>query len=53
MAKTFVCERDGVVIRGKDDEEMVANVEQHIATAHPDLVGKVSREDIVAAATHE
>ena len=51
MAKEFECERDGVVIRGADDEEMVANVERHIAEAHPDLAGKVSREDIVAAAT--
>ena len=51
MAKEFECERDGVVIRGADDEELVANVERHIAEAHPDLAGKVSREDIVAAAT--
>jgi hypothetical protein len=28
----------------------VAKVECHIAEAHPELVGKVSREDIVAAA---
>jgi hypothetical protein len=51
MAKQFECERDGTVIRGADDEELAANVERHIAEAHPDLVGKVSREDIVAAAT--
>ena len=51
VAKEFECERDGVVIRGADDEEMVANVERHIAEAHPDLAGKVSRQDIVAAAT--
>jgi hypothetical protein len=50
MAKEFECERDGVVIRGGDDDELVANVERHIAEAHPDLVGKVSREDLVAAA---
>jgi hypothetical protein len=50
MAKEFKCERDGVVIRGADDDELVANVERHIAAAHPDLVGKVSREDMVAAA---
>jgi hypothetical protein len=49
MAKELECERDGVVIRGADDDELVANVERHIAEAHPDLVGKVSREDIVAA----
>ena len=51
MAKEFECERDGVVIRGADDDQLVANVERHIAEAHPDLAGKVSREDIVAAGT--
>jgi hypothetical protein len=50
MAKEFECERDGVVIRGADDDELVANVERHLAQAHPELVGRVSRKDIVAAA---
>jgi hypothetical protein len=50
MAKEFECERDGVVIRGANDDELVANVDRHLAEAHPDLVGKVSREDILAAA---
>jgi predicted small metal-binding protein len=50
MAKEFECERDGVVIRGADDDELVANVERHIAEAHPDLIGKVLGEDILAAA---
>jgi uncharacterized protein YndB with AHSA1/START domain len=51
MAKEFECERDGVVIRGADDDELVASVHRHLAEAHPDLVGRVSREDIVAAAS--
>jgi hypothetical protein len=51
MAKTFECERDGVVIRGADDDELAANVDRHVAEAHPDLVGKLSRDDILAAAT--
>jgi predicted small metal-binding protein len=50
MAKTFECERDGVVVRGADDDELVANVKRHVAEAHPDLVGKLSRDDILAAA---
>jgi hypothetical protein len=50
MAKEFECERDGLVIRGADDDELVASVECHIAEAHPDLVGKVSGQDILAAA---
>jgi predicted small metal-binding protein len=48
MAKQFTCERDGLVIRGAHDDELVARVERHIADAHPDLVGKLSREDILA-----
>jgi uncharacterized protein YndB with AHSA1/START domain len=47
----FECERDGVVIRGADDDELVASVHSHLAEAHPDLVGRVSREEIVAAAS--
>jgi hypothetical protein len=50
MAKVFECERDGEVIRGENDDELVAKVERHVAESHPDLVGKVSREDILAAA---
>jgi len=50
MAKEFECERDAVVIRGADDDELAAKVEHHIAEAHPDLVGNVSRDDILAAA---
>ena len=43
MAKEFECERDEVVICGAGDDELVANLERHIAEAHPDLVGKVPR----------
>jgi uncharacterized protein YndB with AHSA1/START domain len=50
MPKKFECEGDGVVIRGTDERELVANVERHLAEAHPDLVGKVLSEDILAAA---
>jgi hypothetical protein len=51
MEKTFTCERDGTVIRGATDDELVANVERHVRDAHPDLVGKLSRVDILATAT--
>jgi len=50
MAMEFTCERDGVVIRGEDDAELMANVEGHVADAHPDLVGALSREQILEAA---
>ena len=48
MVKVFVCERDGFEMRGETDEELADQVEQHIARAHPDLVGKLSRGDILA-----
>lgn len=48
MAEMFTCERDGSVLRGANDDELAAQVERHIADAHPDLVGKLSREDILA-----
>jgi hypothetical protein len=50
MTKVFECQRDGVVIRGEDDAELLANVERHVADAHPDLVGKLSRDDVLAIA---
>ena len=50
MAKVFECERDGAVIPGEDEDELVVNVERHVAEAHPDLVGKLSREQILAGA---
>lgn len=48
MAKVFTCERDGFVMRGETDDELAAQVERHIAEAHPDLVGKLSRGEILA-----
>jgi hypothetical protein len=51
MAKIFNCEVDSTVIRGADDDELVANVESHLREKHPDLVGKLSRDDILATAT--
>ena len=40
----------GTDVSGETDDEIVANVEQHIDEVHPDLVGKYSREDIIAMA---
>jgi hypothetical protein len=50
MAKEFTCEEDGVVIRGQTDEELVANAEQHLRESHPNMVGKLTRSDILAMA---
>jgi hypothetical protein len=48
MAKVFTCERDGLVMRGQTEDALAAQVERHIAQAHPDLVGKLSRAQILA-----
>jgi hypothetical protein len=44
----FTCELDGSVHRGETEDDLVAQVERHIAETHPDLVGKFSRDDIRA-----
>lgn len=49
MAKLVNCEC-GQVVRGNTDDELIANVEAHINRDHPDLVGKLSRDDILAMA---
>ena len=44
---TCVC---GKILEGKDDDELWAKAQAHVAADHPDLVGKVSRDDILARA---
>jgi hypothetical protein len=44
---TCVC---GGGVRGETDDELSENGQEHIATDHPELVGKVRREDILAQA---
>jgi predicted small metal-binding protein len=51
-AKVINCEC-GQVVRGETDDELVANVEEHVRSDHPELVGKMSREDIIAMAEAE
>ena len=40
----------GLVVEGDDDDELWEKAQVHLAADHPDLVGKVSREDILAQA---
>jgi predicted RNase H-like HicB family nuclease len=49
MSYTINC-TDGVVVRGETQEELLENAEAHIREAHPDLVGKVTREELLAQA---
>ena len=50
MAKVINCD-DGVVIRGESDDELVANAEAHIRSAHPELAGTMTRDQILGMAT--
>lgn len=49
MAKIINCD-DGFVVRGQTDDELIANAERHLREAHPELVGKVTREQLLAQA---
>ena len=40
----------GLIVEGDDDDELWENAQQHMRDDHPDLVGKVLRDDIVAQA---
>jgi predicted small metal-binding protein len=46
MAKQIKCEC-GFVAHGQSEDEVVDVIRAHMAADHPDLVGKVSRDDLV------
>jgi predicted small metal-binding protein len=48
-AKVINCEC-GQTVRADTDDELVAKVEGHVQADHPELVGKLSREDVLAMA---
>jgi predicted small metal-binding protein len=52
MAYVINCEC-GFVVRAETKDELVSNAEKHIQDAHPDMVGKVSREDLLAMAEEQ
>ena len=49
MALRIIC-MCGYVILGDDDDEFWRNAIDHMAVLHPELVGSVTREDILAQA---
>jgi hypothetical protein len=49
MGKLINCEC-GQVVRGATDDELVAAAEAHIGRDHPELVGKVTRDDLLGMA---
>jgi hypothetical protein len=52
MSKIINCEC-GQVIRAGDDDDLVAQVDDHIKTEHPDLVGRLTREDVLNMAEEQ
>jgi predicted small metal-binding protein len=49
VAKVINCEC-GYTVRGETDEELLAGAQQHMQDAHPDMVGKVSDEQLLSMA---
>jgi predicted small metal-binding protein len=45
VAVQITCEC-GYVVRGQSDDEVVSGAREHMRTDHPDLVGKVSDDDL-------
>ena len=48
-AKVLNCEC-GQTVRAETDDELVSKVDAHVRQDHPELVGKLSREDVLAMA---
>ena len=52
MAKLINCEC-GQVVRGRNDDELVAAAIAHVNSDHPELLGKLTREDVLAMAEED
>lgn len=52
MGKLINCEC-GQVVRGRNDDELVAAATEHVNREHPELVGKLTREDVLAMAEED
>jgi len=46
VAKQITCEC-GHVIRGETEEEVVTGAREHMRQDHPELLDKVSRDDLI------
>jgi predicted small metal-binding protein len=49
MAKAVDCPC-GETLRGETDDELVANVEAHVKSDHPDMVATMTRDKIMEMA---
>jgi predicted small metal-binding protein len=47
MSYVINCEC-GATVRAENEDSLVSQVEQHVADAHPELLGKMTRDDILA-----
>jgi hypothetical protein len=52
MAKKVDCPC-GEIVRGESDDQLVSAVESHVQDQHPDMVGTMSRDQILGMATEE
>ena len=52
MAKTIDCPC-GETVRGETDDELVSNAEAHMRERHPEMVGTMSRDQILGMASDE
>ena len=52
MGRIINCEC-GKVVRGETEDELLANATSHIEADHPDLVGKLDREALLAMSEEE
>ena len=52
MSKVINCEC-GEVVRAENDDDLVRKVERHVEESHPELVGKMSRDDVLGMAEEE
>jgi hypothetical protein len=49
MALRIIC-MCGYVIQGEDDDELWRNAQGHMGVLHPELVGNLTRDDLLAQA---
>jgi len=52
MAKVINCQC-GATVRGETDDELVKNAEAHMNAEHPNLAGKMSRDQLLSMASEE
>ncbi len=43
----------GEVVKAESEDELVAKVEAHVLSDHPELVGKLGRDDVLGMAVED